>query len=285
MVMALIVLLGFGLLFMFAADDTERGGQSIESVISQQAKDLAGYQARAAHGRKTLDDAPARSAAAKELARVKRDSQTLQETITRLTKSVADGKAEIVRRNEAFETYKDEYRAFARSKAKGETMDKLETLTGGVYNDVIIREVTPVGIQIRHADGHKRIPFEELPEAMKDHFQFDPKQKDRVLADESATRNVLEAAVAVTDAMTDQAKVERRAAEAEEARNKTIAAISYKESRIEALENEIDSLKLAIAQEERKPVSKAPGMRFKVVDNGKAIVELRSQIATLRSRL
>ena len=32
MVMALVVLLGFGLLFMYASDETERAGQSIESV-------------------------------------------------------------------------------------------------------------------------------------------------------------------------------------------------------------------------------------------------------------
>lgn len=286
MLMALFVLLGFGLLFMFAFDEGAQGGdQSIESVISHQAKDIDGYQAIILSGKENLERAPARIANSTELTRLKRQNQALHEKSAELMKGIEIRKSEVGLKSEKFAGYKDQYRAYARGKAKGENIVKLQTLTGVVYDDVTIREVTAIGIQIRHSDGQKRIPFEELPEAMKDRFQFDPKQRDQALAEESAKRNEHEAAVAVTDAQLVEAKVGQRSADADEARSKTISAISYKEDRIQALEKEIESLKDAINLEERKPVSKAPGMRIKVVNNGRAIIELRSQIATLRSRL
>lgn len=242
MVMALIVLLGFGLLFMFAADDSERGGKSIESVIRSQAKDIEGYQSSITHGRKTLELAPARKAATKELAGIKRDNRTLQEDAARLTKKVEDCKVEIVGRNEAWEVYKDEYRVYARGKAKGETMDQLETLTGAVYLNVAIREVTPIGIQIRHGDGQKRIPFEDLPEAMKDRFQFDPKQKDKAMAAELETQKGHDAAAVVADELAGQKMGEQRAKDSEEAKEKVRQEIAVKEGLIASLKQEITGL-------------------------------------------
>lgn len=286
MVMAMFVLLGFGVLFLFAFDEgSQGGGQSIESVIAHQAMDIKAFEASLEYNATMLGQTPERVVNAKELGRLKRESQMSAVNVVTLAQRIEATKKEICNENEALEDYKDEYRAYVRGKARGETMDKLVTLTGAVYTNVSIREVTAIGIQIRHGDGQKRIPFEELPEAMNDHFQFDPKQKVQALAEESASRDVHEASVAVTDAMTDQANLKQRSNDAEDVRNKTIRAISSKESRIQALEKEIESLKTSIQQEERKPVSKAPGMRFKVVDNGRAISELRSQIATLRSRL
>ena len=283
MMMGLFVLLGFGVLFLFAFDEGSQGGDhSIESVIRHQTKEIDGFQGNIELGKQKLDQAPARIAQARELTRLKRGGQ---EAIVNLTKGIEKRRAAIALQETAFGDYKDEYRAYVRGKAKGQIIGKLETLNKVVYNDVVIREVNPVGIQIRHADGHKRIPFEDLPETMKDHFQFDPKQKEQALAEESASLNELEAAVVVTNSIADQANAERRSSDAELVREKTIRAISSKESRIQALKGEIDSLNNSIREEERKPISKAPGMRFKVVDNGRAIIELRSQIATLRSRL
>jgi hypothetical protein len=284
--MALFVLLGFGVLFLFAFDEGSQGGdRSIESVIAQQAKDIDGYHASIDHGRKSLEQAPARKAATKEMDQVKRGNKTLRDSIARLMNEVEEGRTEIVQKNEEFEVYKDQYRAFARDKAKDETIGRLETLTGVAYADVVIREVTPVGIQIRHADGHKRIPFEELPEAMKDQFQFDPKQKDKALAEEAATRNVLEAAVAASDAMTDQAKANKQAADAEVARKNTLQTITSKETRIASLNREIEHLDKAIPMESLKKVGRAGIMREELALKRREVSELRAQIANLQSRL
>ena len=59
MVMALIVLLGFGLLFMFAFDEGLQGGsQSIQSVIAQQAKHIIDDQQAITTGRESLAKIP-----------------------------------------------------------------------------------------------------------------------------------------------------------------------------------------------------------------------------------
>ena len=242
MVMALIVLLGFGLLFMYASDETERTGQSIESVIAQQAKDIESHKSAIIFQRQKLDQAPARVTNAKELTKFKREIQALTSNSATLKQRIEAGKAEVALRLKALADYKDEYRAYARGKAKGETLDKLETLTGAVYSGVLIREVTAIGIQIRHADGQKRILFEELPEEMKDRFQYDPKQKEQAMAEEAATRDVHEAAVAVADDLAGQKMDAQRGKDAEEAKARLRQDIAVKEGLVDAIKNEIKGL-------------------------------------------
>ena len=243
MVMALFVLIGFGLLFTFASDERFQGNeQSIASVISHQAKEIGSYQESAAKGQTTLSQVPARVATAKELARLKGENQALRENVANLKKGIEAGKAEIGRRIQASEGYKDQYRAYVRGKAKGETMATLETRSGAVYRDVSIREVTAVGIQIRHADGQKRIPFEDLPEAMKDRFQFDAKQKVKALAAETAARDEHEAAAAVADGLADQETAKQKGKDFILAQEKTRREIAMKQSQISSLQQEVGNL-------------------------------------------
>ena len=242
MVMALVVLLGFGLLFMYASDETERTGQSIESVIAHQAKEIDGNQATIVFERQKLSQAPARVANANDLTRVKREIEASKETAANLIKRIGTVKADMALKNKALADYKDEYRAYARGKAKGEEMESLETLSGTVYKTVIIREVTAIGIQIRHSDGQKRIPFEELPEAMKDHFQYDPKQKDQAVAVEAAKQNEHEAAVAVADDLAGQKMDAQKEKDAEAAKDKVRQDIAVKEGLIATLKDEIKGL-------------------------------------------
>ena len=242
MVMALVVLLGFGLLFMYASDETERTGQSIESVIAHQAKEIDGNQATIVFERQKLSQAPARVANANYLTRVKREIEASKETAANLIKRIGTVKADMALKNKALADYKDEYRAYARGKAKGEEMESLETLSGTVYKTVIIREVTAIGIQIRHSDGQKRIPFEELPEAMKDHFQYDPKQKDQAVAVEAAKQNEHEAAVAVADDLAGQKMDAQKEKDAEAAKDKVRQDIAVKEGLIATLKDEIKGL-------------------------------------------
>ncbi len=286
MIMALIVLLGFGVLFMFAFDEGAQGGdQSIESVIAYQAKDIVASEALRDSNLTTLAKAPVRVVNAKELARLKREEQSMQEKIAGLKSGVEAGKAAIATRNAATEAYKDEYRALVRGKAKGEIMPKLETTTGAVYTNVNIREVTAVGIQIRHDDGQKRIPFEDLPESMKDHFQFDPKQKEKALAQETAAHEELAAAVAVTEEAADQQAAVRRAEEAEALKRNTARAIAQKEARIKSLDEEIERMEEAIEKEAYKTVSRAGIMRGQLTAKQRELAELHAQISSLQSRL
>ncbi len=258
MVMALFVLIGFGLLFMFATDDGfQEGGASIERVIAHQAKDIEFARRVVADGQTALDSSSVRVRNSKELARLTRGNKTLKENIEALGKRNQVGKEEFARQSEAFEAYKNQYRVFVRGKAKGESMATLETLTGGVYKNVSIREVTAVGIQIRHEDGQKRIPFEELPEALKERFQFDPKQKAAVLAKERATWDEHEAAAVVADGLADQEMARQRTVEVENGKVRVRREIEVKQAQIVSIQGEIGSLE----REMDRAASQASGAR------------------------
>lgn len=77
----------------------------------------------------------------------------------------------------------------ARSQAVGQQIARLETLKGDVYENVVIRDVTPIGIEIRHDAGSRRVPFEQLPPDMQRQFHFDPKEKERALRSEQVAHS------------------------------------------------------------------------------------------------
>jgi len=243
MMMALVVLIGFGLLFMFAFDEGMQGAdQSIETLIRNQGKEIESCNARITEGEKALAKTPALLATSKELGRIKRENQAFTSRIATLKQAIDAAKTDLVARKQALETYKDEYRAFVRGKAKGETLAQLETKSGEVYKNVFIREVTPIGIQIRHDEGQKRIPFEVLPDAMVDYYQFDADQKAAALKIEIAAINNHEAAALVANDQADQAMAQQRAKEAQERKEKTLLAIAEKQALVETIRDEIKGL-------------------------------------------
>jgi chromosome segregation ATPase len=296
MVMALIVLLGFGLLFMFAFDEGFQGAeQSIESVIKNQARDIENYKTEIPKGRQRLAEAPGRIAISKELARLKHENTALQQKIAGLKESVTGAKAGLTKSGETFEAYKDQYRAFVRGKAKGTAMEQLETVTGAIYKNVSIREVTAVGIQIRHDDGQKRIPFEELPDEMKDYYQFDPNQKESALASESAHRDQLDAAVAVVNERVDQEMAVQREKDAALAKDKLRNEIAAKEAQLVTVKSDIEGLERDIerAADEaaaaraagRMVLNKSGSLNSKMRTKRNRLSQLQSEILQMKARL
>jgi hypothetical protein len=189
----------------------------------------------------------------------------------------------------------------ARRQAVGQVIAKLETLKGDVYENVTIREVSPIGIAIRHDAGSRRVPFEELPLEMQRQFLFDPKEKEKALADEHAVQNAHLAQV-------EAAKVERsevqKTGQAEEYQLKVSKAIATKSARIQVLEDEIRSLESDVAREESKKynnggyyrhdgrwipnavgISRAPEFRKKLEAKRQEYGVLKQQVATLEVEL
>lgn len=243
MLLALVVLVGFGFLFMFASHEGMQGAdQSIESVIAQQAKEIGNSRGTIEQGNKKLATAPALVALERELSGTKRKNIASKEMAATLGQSIEQGKAELETRKQTFEAYKNEYRAYTRSKSKGENLAVLETRTGAIYKNVTIREVTPIGIQIRHDEGQKRIPFEDLSDEMIDYYQFDPNQKAEALVAETATRNEHEAQAVVANGMEEEAKTLQREKDAAEKQEKVIREMAVKKGQIDALKDEIRNL-------------------------------------------
>jgi hypothetical protein len=284
MVMALIVLLGFGFLFMFAADEQFQGAdKSIESVIAYQTRDIENLQGGIEKGQKTLDDAPEKMKLAQELSRLKRGSKVLEERAAVLGDTLQMSHADLVKRGEAFEAYKDSYRALVRAKAKGESIESLETKAGVIYKGVNIREVTAVGIQIRHDEGQKRIPYEELPVAMIDRFQFDPKQKAAAVEKERATLSEHEAAVSAAEMASERQAEELNLRNDEAARQKNIQLLAVGEARIHSLENEVRSLQESLVVEVEKRFSRAPQMRAQLASKQSELASIKAQVARMKA--
>lgn len=296
MVMALIVLLGFGFLFMFAFDDGMQGGdRSIESVIREQARDIASYRGGVENGKKTLELAPSRLAAARELSLLKRMNQGQVDQAAQLAAKIeAEGNALVAARGE-FEAYKDRYRAHVRSAAKGSEISELKTMGGVVYKNVNIREVTAVGIQIRHDDGQKRIPFEDLPEAMRDHFQFDPDQKARALVTENQQRDEHEAAAAVANEQADEQMAQQREKDAALAKQRLMREIAGKQAQIASLMEEISQLDDQMQQAEaqaaaarasgRMHINRTNNFASNIRSKQNRINNLNAEIRQMQSRL
>lgn len=246
---AMLIILGFGALLTLAFDEGSQGAHiSIEAVIRNQGKDIENYVLQSEAGNKRLAKAAARIEDDKKSRRLKVQNQSLATGVQAAETRAKAAHSVVAKQTEVFENYKDQYRAHVRGLAKGRVYDQLETQAGTVYKNVNIRDVTPVGIQIRHDDGHKRIAFEELPQEMQDHFQFDPKQKDRALKAEAAQRIELESAVAITDQAAEVQAAKQKikgTAIAKEKINREIAGIN---AQIQTLQGEVAKLRAQMAQ-------------------------------------
>jgi chromosome segregation ATPase len=295
MVLALIVLLGFGFLFMFASQESGPGRQSIESVIAQQAKEIDGYKANIEQENKQLALAPGRTATAKEINRLVRESKAAGERKEVLGATIDAAKTAIVAVQKQVEDYKDQYRQFVRSKAKGESMDELKTISGTVYKKVNIRDVTAIGIEIRHDEGHKRIPFEDLPEEMRDHFQFDPNQKRAAMAAESEMRGQHEAAAAAANVQAEKQMDAQRAQSAQADFEKAKLNIAAQENQIAALKSEITGLVAESARAAaeasaarsagRVHINRAGGIDGTIRSKQNQIAGLQTELARMKAEL
>lgn len=286
MVMALIVLLGFGLLFMFAFDEGSRDGRSIESVISDQAKSIEGYAQSVEAGNTRLAGGPALSAAHNALAAARSEIKSSKARAAALTGEIAAGKEAIEAKTSEWEDYKNDYRATVRGQAKGTSLPTLETADGTVYKDVQIREVSAIGMQIRHSAGFKRIAFEDLSAEMKDYYQFDPDQKDAALAREVATRAEHDAAVAVAGDRADAAQSVQREKDRQVERDKLIAQIAAKEAQTVAIISDLRGLDGDLQREAAEVASARAAGRMHLDGSSRINARIRgkqNQLSALRA--
>ena len=296
MLMALVVIGGFGMLFMFAFDSEMQGkGVSIESVIRDQAKELDELNHRLTSETKALEKAPGLLAASTRWEELKRENVYRAASLKSLKEEIGKSQEEYIAVTRNWENYKNDYRTHAQGKGVGETMDELKTKAGATYKRVEIRDVTAIGIQIRHEDGQKRIPFEELPDAMQDRFQFDSANKDLALAAENKDRDAHEAAVAVANKLQEQDMDAARARQ-EVARQAAVKqSISEKQSQIRQLESEIDDLEgdirranaqaVAAKAAGRMSLNRSNNYRGSIRAKQGQILTLRNEIATLTASL
>jgi hypothetical protein len=286
MLLALVVMAIFVMLFIFAFDEKfQGGGKSIESVIADQAREINDVKTAISEAEKQLTDVPAIKTRTNELAVLKRENQSRASGIEGLVSGIESAKEQIASLTRDFEAYKDKYRAMVRGKAKGETMERLETRDGKVYLNVTVREVSAIGIQIMHDGGLKRVPYEQLAESMVDRFQFDAKQKAAAIAKEEEERAQHDSAVSTAKAAETQGLEEKRKTEAEARKEAMARDLAVRQSRIMSMRREIDSLENAIQSESLKSISRAPQMRIQLAKKQRELSELEADVARMRAEV
>ena len=86
-----------------------------------------------------------------------------------------------------FDQYKKDYKVSVRQKIIGRKIAQLET-TKRIYKDIVIKDVTPVGLRVTYSEGGGRIRFDELSEKLQMQLGYDEEEAAAHLADEAERR-------------------------------------------------------------------------------------------------
>lgn len=76
-------------------------------------------------------------------------------------------------------TMAEEVKETKSSTSESEIIPSITTLSGKIYEECVVKEVTPVGIKIYHTKGIAKIPFSDLSGRYKRRYNYDP-EKERV---------------------------------------------------------------------------------------------------------
>jgi septal ring factor EnvC (AmiA/AmiB activator) len=276
--MALVVLCGFVLFYIFVFDEDMQGGQTkMEVVIRDQATEIKGWHDQLAETRAKLARAEARVEREKERQALEGKLRTAQAAVTRLAGDLQAALKTQEELGQEAQRYKESYRQAVRQAAKGSSLASLTTTSGETYRNVIIREITAVGMQIRHDDGLKRIPYEVLPVDMQDFYQFAPDEKAAALAAEASAEREHVASMTAAEIAAVQAAQARQQDQAAEVAEQNAARIAQNRSTMESLQADIRRLESAIMAERTKSGLRRTSALQQEIDQKKR------QIATLRA--
>ena len=296
MIMALIVLIGFGLLFMFALDEgSQGGGKSLASLIRDNTASIEHLKSSVENGNAKIASAPQLKEISSKLHESNSLNKSLIARISAAKERIKVVESEMAMAGEEWEDYKNEYRAHVRSKAEGTTLPELRVSDGTVYVDVDIRKVSAIGMNIRHRDGFKRIGFEELPLELQDHYQFD---KDQMIAQaqrEADQRHKLSKDIDAANKVAEERMADYKAKQAEKEKQKTILEIATMESKAKGLEGEIQQLEQDIVRAEaaaaaaraagKMHLNKSGSLRGTLSSKRNSLTRLKADILRMRSSI
>lgn len=288
MLLALLVLGGFSVLFMLAFNEDPADSKfTPEAIILSQEKEIVALQAAISQRQTDLAPLPQRKEVARMLEDTQRKLRISGERMTAVQEELTGLASQLPALEDEFAGYQDTYRETARAGAKGEQLGTLTTLKGRTYQKAVIREVNPMGVRITYDDGAggTSIPYEELPAAMQDRFQFDPVQRDEFLAREATASAAYHQAVKNSLKDKQQEKSAVRANAEQQRRENAIRAIAVKSARIAALDAELIRLEGDLRLEMTKKLRNTNAIKSTMADKDRERTELRREVAELNASL
>ena len=180
--LALLVLVGFGTLYMFVFDDSmQGGGKRIEAVIRDDALQIESHRRTIDYLKRQAEEGNRLKEQAREMEEVKVRLESGAKILAERTAEMDAATQDVSAAVQAWEDYKENYRASEWAAAEGEELGDLKSLSGKTYTKVVIRRVDHTGIQITDLTGPKSIDSDELPLALQDRFQFSDEKKEAVI--------------------------------------------------------------------------------------------------------
>lgn len=181
--LALLVLVGFGTLYMFVFDEgLQGGGKKIEAVIRDDALTIESHKRQIEGLKKMIDEGNRLKEQALEIEQVNVRIESGEKALAEMKADLEGATAAAENAGKAWEDYKDAYRVSEWASAQGEELGDLKSLSGRAYTKVVIRKVDHTGIQITDETGPKSIDSDELPIELQDRFQFSVEKKVEVVA-------------------------------------------------------------------------------------------------------
>lgn len=259
---ALLVLVGFGGLFMVFDKDMERaGGKKIEAVVRDLGLEIEGKQTQLASFKELVKQGDLLKEQENTIGEIKASVAQGAPKIEELKANISAAEAANKEAKAAWEEYKNQYRAQTWEKAIGRNIGDVKGVTSGkLYTNAVITKVEHIGLRVTDSTGPKRIALEDVPLSLVDELQL---SKEIALVDEGQAG--------------DDEEIHRLLAELTELGERRDA----KEAFIEQLENKatdseksastantssgeydrlISRLQAQIRAEKGKSVSKAPQM-------------------------
>lgn len=281
--LALLVLVGFGTLYMFVFDEGLQGGkQTIESVVRNQASEIETLHIQIKNSTSQMEEARQRKAVVKEAEELETRAEITGKRIAELNAAKEAATNEVAAATKAWEDYKEEYRVSEWAAAKGEKLGDLKTLSGKVYRDAVISAVDHTGMRINSPDGLVNIDTLDMPQELQDRFQFSDEIKEAVLTERGEEfiehSNNVEIAQLAKKGTDKLASIKQMREEIVE----VTANVRRLKSQLPRQQAAVDRMRIAIATEKSKKsgISRAPEMSAKLKVMDRAMNDTRRAIPT-----
>ena len=271
--LALVVLVGFGSLYLLVFDEEMQGGdKTIESIIRDQGGQIESYEKSIIMQKDTIEKSKERVKLSDEVVGLERQIALRQTRIDEMKTEISEADTSIATMQSEWEIYKAAYRKAERARAIGEKLPELTTKSGVTYKGVKINKIDDLRINIGHADGSKAIAWNEMPNDLADRFQFTKELADALYKQEHTVVAGLGAAADMTEIRGSIDFINSKIRESEGFYNSKAQDHSQAQARIQGLENKIQGLQNMIAAEVNKAgLRQTPRYRSQIQDCQDAI--------------
>lgn len=279
--LALVVLVGFGSLYLLVFDEEMQGGdKTIESIIRDQAGEIESYEKSIVMQKESIEKSKERVKLSDEVVGLDRQIALRQTRIDEMKAEITEAGAAIEKVGADWEIYKTAYRKAERARAIGEEFPELTTKSGRSYKGVKINKIDDLRTSITHSQGGGAIAWNEMPDELADRFQFTKELADALYKKEHEVLDDLGDAADITEIRASIDFINSKMKDSEALYNTKAQVNNQAQGRIQGLENQIQGLQAQLAAEANKAgLRQGPRLRAQIQDCRNKINNERANIA------